>query len=109
MKQEVLQKINQSINHRVKEKVKKSLITDVLFFKQFSLNLKELVLSNEEIKNIFPKNQELLYYSGDILVNTFFKAWRLKSEDFSSFFDEEVYNVLNCQIRQPALTAKATP
>ena len=84
-------------------------MTDVLFFKQFSLDLKNLTLSNEEIKNIFPKNEELLEYSGDVLVNTFSRAWRLKSENFSTLFDEEVSNVLNCQISQPVLTTKVIP
>jgi hypothetical protein len=75
-KKQILENIEVSIPENIKIDMRKKFATNCAFMLEFSINLKQMVEKNLDLKNIlFNNNEDALYFSGDILAKTLYYYW----------------------------------
>jgi hypothetical protein len=91
--EDILKNIEGSIPAESKLKLKKTFSLSNPNFLSFSENLRRLVLSNDFIKeNLFKGKIGAIYYSGELLSETFYDFWHKNSENIEEIFLNKIEN-----------------
>lgn len=89
----VLTQIEQKIPEALRNDLRKRIVTAPPLLIKLSPQLKNLVINNAEIKSVlFENNEDLIFFSGDILTRTFYDYYSI-GESIEESFSQNLKNV----------------